>query len=246
MVRTLMFRLYQRAEKLIVPTLRFSQDIYAEKLIASLPEGGRWLDLGCGHQFFPEWMAAERAAVLSSKAAAFGVDLDWESLRGHPDIRNRTLGDLARLPFRAGSFDFVTANMVVEHLEDPAAALGEIHRVLKPKGVFLFHTPNVRHWVIRLAALTPEGVKRKAAAFLHERKEADIFPAHYRMNTPEAVRELAEKNGFRVAELAMVNTSATFVMLGPVALLELLVLRFLETRRGERHRTIIIARLEKR
>jgi ubiquinone/menaquinone biosynthesis C-methylase UbiE len=152
---------------------------------------------------------------------------------------------LAHLPFDAASFDFVTANMVVEHLEDPSAALREVHRTLKPKGKFLFHTPNVRNWVIRLASLTPDGIKRKAAVFLHGRKETDIFPTHYRMNTPEAVRELAERNGFRVVELATVNSSATFIMLGPVVLLELLATRLLESKRGERYRTIIIAKLEK-
>lgn len=45
-------------------------------------------------------------------------------------------------PFEDSSFDFVICKDVFEHLLNPELVISEIHRVLKPKGLFLFHVPN--------------------------------------------------------------------------------------------------------
>jgi SAM-dependent methyltransferase len=42
--------------------------------------------------------------------------------------------DLYRLPYRAGGFDHVFVCFVLEHLDDPAAALAELMRMLRPGG----------------------------------------------------------------------------------------------------------------
>jgi hypothetical protein len=44
--------------------------------------------------------------------------------------------DAGRLDFTDGSFDLVTAGFVVQVLDDPAAAIAEIRRVLAPAGMF--------------------------------------------------------------------------------------------------------------
>ncbi len=41
------------------------------------------------------------------------------------------VGDIHHLPFRTGAFDFVICAHVLEHLEDPAAAAGELSRVAR-------------------------------------------------------------------------------------------------------------------
>jgi ubiquinone/menaquinone biosynthesis C-methylase UbiE len=43
-----------------------------------------------------------------------------------------------QLPFESASFDFAVSTLVLCTVTDPAAALGEIHRVLKPGGRLLF------------------------------------------------------------------------------------------------------------
>lgn len=47
-----------------------------------------------------------------------------------------------RLPFPDGHFDVVLSMAVLEHVGDPAAALDETLRVLRPGGLALMHVPN--------------------------------------------------------------------------------------------------------
>jgi len=227
-LRPALYRWYWQAEKRITPRLRSSQYAYYERLRDALHEGSRWLDLGCGHQVFGEWMTREQQEVVGRSRAVFGIDLDWEGLRRHAAIPNRVSGDLQHLPFQTGSCDVVSANMVVEHLAEPARVLEEVHRVLRPRGFFVFHTPNYLHWGTLVAAALPDRVKKPLIWYLEEREEHDVFPVHYRMNTAQAVRRLAPSCGFRIAELAMVSTSAALKMLGPLVLLELLYIRLLD------------------
>ncbi|GAB88184.1 class I SAM-dependent methyltransferase [Gordonia rhizosphera] len=48
-------------------------------------------------------------------------------------------GDAHALDFPDSSFDTVTASLVFCSVTDPARALAEVHRVLRPGGLFLFH-----------------------------------------------------------------------------------------------------------
>lgn len=50
--------------------------------------------------------------------------------------------DGKRIPAEDNSFDAAISFQVIEHVEDVPAYLKEIHRVLKPGGIFLLTTPN--------------------------------------------------------------------------------------------------------
>jgi len=49
--------------------------------------------------------------------------------------------DVAKLPFRAGSFDLLLCTEVLEHVPDPDAALAELRRVLGQAGTLVLTTP---------------------------------------------------------------------------------------------------------
>jgi SAM-dependent methyltransferase len=49
--------------------------------------------------------------------------------------------DLLDLPFEDGSYDFVFASHVLEHIKEDDRALHEISRVLKPGGIAVIHVP---------------------------------------------------------------------------------------------------------
>jgi SAM-dependent methyltransferase len=51
-----------------------------------------------------------------------------------------------RIPFSDNSFDVVVSNQVFEHIPNPPPVLAEIHRVLKPGGMFLALFPDASVW----------------------------------------------------------------------------------------------------
>jgi SAM-dependent methyltransferase len=242
----LLVNTYRRMARRIVPGLRHPQHDYSEVLADCLEESARWLDLGCGHQFTPEWAWKPRNAALAARVPTVaGLDGDFESLRRHPDLRHKVCGTLEGLPFRAGSFDLVTANMVVEHLRDPLAALAEIRRVLSPGGRFVFHTPNWVNPVIRLASFVPQRIKDPLSSRLEGRDAADIYPAYYRANTPRRIEAQVRAAGFEVEKIRMAQTGAVTAVLGPLGIFELLMVRALTGPRFANYRSNIIAVLRR-
>jgi SAM-dependent methyltransferase len=54
------------------------------------------------------------------------------------------LGDLHAIPLAAGSFELVVSFQVIEHLEDPTFYVDALAELLRPEGLALVTTPNVR------------------------------------------------------------------------------------------------------
>ena len=53
------------------------------------------------------------------------------------------------LPYRDGIFDAVSCLDVIEHVLDPRHLLRELARVLRPQGILVLTTPNIRaYWHI--------------------------------------------------------------------------------------------------
>ena len=245
LLRSVLYGFYFKAERRIAPHLRSSQYAYYEALREALTSGCRWLDLGCGHQVFADWMTAEDVTVVQKSGVAAGVDLDWAALRRHRSLRNRVFGDLTALPFKSGSWDAVSANMVMEHLQDPALVLNEVHRLLAPGGTFVFHTPNFYHWITLAAWMIPERLKKPLLLFFEGRAGHDVFPTHYQINTAPAVRRFAARCGFEIVDVALVSSSGALKMLGPVVLLELLYIRLLERPKLAQLRSNLVVTLRK-
>jgi SAM-dependent methyltransferase len=226
--------------------LEHPQSAYYKRLRECVKPGFRWLDLGCGRQVVPHWGASnEEQRTLVKKAALFvGLDAD-AAIREHPLLKNPVIGWGDRLPFRDGSFDLITANMVMEHVTDPGVLLDEVWRVLSPGGRFLFHTPNRRYYLVMIASMIPDAVKKRIIAVLEKRQESDIFPTFYRMNTIERITEEAHAHRFRLETIQTAGPWGSFIKLGPLGLLELLVIRMLHTRALKNYRSTFVTVLEK-
>ena len=89
----------------------------------TLQRGARVLDAGAGEAPYRELFAH-----------CDYVTTDWtESV--HPGARRAdVIASLDALPLADASFDGVVCTQVLEHVANPAAALGELHRVLRPGG----------------------------------------------------------------------------------------------------------------
>ncbi|MCP5110091.1 MAG: class I SAM-dependent methyltransferase, partial [bacterium] len=157
--RRLCSRFYALASDLIVPGLHHTQERYFETVMEMFPEDAAWLEIGCGHQVFGGWMREQERLAADRSQTFVGVDLDRGALPHHLTLDLKAVARGENLPFFSGLFDLVTANMVVEHIEDPGAVFREVHRVLRPGGLFLIHTTNHQSWKIRFASALPSWLK---------------------------------------------------------------------------------------
>jgi SAM-dependent methyltransferase len=107
-------------------------------LLPALRPGMRLLDVGCGPGSITRGFA-ERLAP----GRVIGLDLSEETLAAaRRDAAERGLdnleydrGSVYAMPYADASFDVVYAHQVLQHLREPAAALGEMLRVLRPGGL---------------------------------------------------------------------------------------------------------------
>ncbi len=244
-LRSRLFNIYWTMRRILVPTLRYSQYYYEDTLKRHVTPAVSWVEIGCGHSILPSWRANEEHQLVKTCKAVFGIDYDLPSLKAHPNITKKLRGDITRLPFKSESFDLASANMVVEHLDNPGEQFKEIHRILRPKGMFLFHTPNAYGYGVVLSRFVPEFLKGKLIYLLEGRQEHDVFETHYKANTEAQVRELARKHGFEVVQLDLLSTDAIFAMVPPLAALELLWIKLLMTEPMRSLRTNMIVVLRK-
>ena len=98
--------------------------------------GERVLDVGCGPGFY----VAELLSQVGATGSVVGVDASPQTLAL---ARRRTQGqdnvvlhqaDVTALPVTDASFDRALSVQVLEYVADPAAALAELHRALRPGG----------------------------------------------------------------------------------------------------------------
>lgn len=108
------------------------------------------------------------------------------------------------LPFEAATFDVVLFNELLEHLRmNPIFTLGEVHRALKPGGVLLLSTPNLRSFRgIRNLLVRNQGHAVSAGIFeQYEKLETLGHMGHVREYTTREVSDLLTRIGFRVDKI---------------------------------------------
>ena len=98
------------------------------------------LDIGCGAGLLSNDCAKEGHLVT-------GIDLSPSSLalaeKESKNSKTRFIkANAEALPFEDASFDVVCAMDLLEHVESPGLVIKEAARVLKPGGLFFFHTFN--------------------------------------------------------------------------------------------------------
>jgi ubiquinone/menaquinone biosynthesis C-methylase UbiE len=151
-----------------------------------LPNGARVLDVGTGNGVVA-LIAAETAAARALNWEIHATDLARiDPTRHVPDGARRLAGiqfhasvATERLPFDAEYFDAVSGHYALEYT-DTAAALGEIHRVLKPGGDVQF----VLHHSGSVLVQAAQSSLREAQLVL---KESKLYRRLHRLVTMESV-----------------------------------------------------------
>lgn len=98
--------------------------------LALLPQGGAWLDIGCGNG-----VAVREAATERPDLTIVAFDLEPGFVAPHtPSNLLLMQADAGRLPLLGRCFDLVTAAHVLHFIDDKQQALDEWAAVLKPAG----------------------------------------------------------------------------------------------------------------
>jgi SAM-dependent methyltransferase len=120
----------------------------------------------------------------------------------------------ASYPFPDDMFSAVVSNYVVEHVAHPLEHLREVHRVLRPGGVYVFRTPNLYHYVAAVSAATPHRFHRLVVNRLRRSPpgSTEPYPTLYRMNSIRAVRRLSAAAGFREVCIDMVEKEPSYAV----------------------------------
>jgi len=179
-----------------------------------LKSGMSIIDCGCG----PGTITIDLAGFITP-GHVVGIDLEENQInlaRDHAleqkvsNVRFE-VGDIYKLPFPDNTFDAAFGHTVLQHLADPVKAAIEIHRVLKPDGIFGVREEDTAGFII--SPFTPKFEElmklyvrtwkhnggdpyfaRRQRAVLNEagftRVEASASAESY--GTPESTRKMGE------------------------------------------------------
>ena len=114
----------------------FGQAFTVQSLLSLLPPHWHVADLGCGTGNAAELLVPVVKKVIAVDQSEVMLDAARKRLTGSKNVEF-VQGDLEKLPLPDGTVDAAVCVLVLHHLPDPAAAIREMARVVKPGGVAL-------------------------------------------------------------------------------------------------------------
>jgi len=149
--------------------------------LGDLPPNSPILEVGCGDASFTKELARYSPDVTAIDISAAQIAENNQRFAGIKFLQH----DVAEpFPFADATFEVVWCSEVLEHLFDPAFALREMHRIMKPGGRLLVTVPYHGRFKNVLIAL-----------FKWDEHFVPSNP-HIRFYTKTTLGRLAEKAGF--------------------------------------------------
>jgi SAM-dependent methyltransferase len=194
-------RYYNRAHGFVDGTTEFH-----ELIAATVPTGARILEIGAGP-------TNQSSRFLAGLGEVHGLDPDPD-VRTNEHLASAEVLDGDTYPYEDGSFDAAVSDYVVEHVEDPAAHLREVARVLRPGAPYVLRTPNRWQYVYLVSAMTPHWFHARTANRLRalEDDAHEPYPTHYAMNSVGAIRRHAAGQGLGVETLRLIEKEPSYGM----------------------------------
>jgi SAM-dependent methyltransferase len=188
-----------------------------------LAAGSRVLDAGAGEGQYGGYFARQKYCGVDLAVGDAGWDYS----------KLDVVADLGALPFADGVFDAALHIVTLEHLREPARALAEMARTLKPGGRLLVAAPH--EWEVHQAPHDYFRYTRYGLAYLLERaglEVTEIRPAggYFRL----LARRLLNGLQFFTGGIRWLGFIPAVILLVPPAL----ILPFLDSLDGERNFTV--------
>ncbi len=178
---------FARQSKTFAASASIARQGETERVVEALGEArrGRTLDLACGPGLLTETLGRTARDVVA-------YDLTPEMLAQAKERCDRAglanvlyrQGPAEAMPFAEGEFDAAVTRLSFHHFASPAAAVGELFRVLKPGGT-----------VVVADLISPEDPEEAA---LQNALETLRDPSHTRALAGREMRDLIEEAGFQV------------------------------------------------
>jgi SAM-dependent methyltransferase len=162
----------------------------AQALCDELPTPITVVDFGAGRGSSTESKTPLHRRLTDLRApgrTVIGLDVD-EAVLTNPHLDEaHVIEPSGRLPLADASVDLLLSDWTFEHLDDPAFACGELARIVKPGGWLCARTPNKWGLIGMGARTVPNAFHVRALRRLQpERRDIDVFPTVYRLNTRAA------------------------------------------------------------
>jgi ubiquinone/menaquinone biosynthesis C-methylase UbiE len=162
--------------------------------LQEVPDDGTFVDVGGGRScVYSAAVPRDRGVKLVS------VDVSPEELALNSVADETRVADIAQgLPFGDAEVDLLVSRVVLEHVDGVPAAIGHMHRVLKPGGRTIHFVPG-RFALFALAAkLLPFPPLLRLLHFAIPASAGVVeFDVHYDQTDPVALKQLFERTGFR-------------------------------------------------
>jgi ubiquinone/menaquinone biosynthesis C-methylase UbiE len=178
---------------------RLVGDIFIEWL--DTPKGLRWLDVGCGNGAF-----TERLVDLCKPSEVVGIDpsgaqLEYarKRLASHRAVFQE--GNAHNLPYDEGSFDAAAMALVIQFLSEPAKAVAELARVVRPGGLIATYT-----WDAPGGGMPNQPVIRAIRSL----GIAYPFPPSIRHSTRDAMITLWNETGLEEVDATVIRVPIRF------------------------------------
>jgi ubiquinone/menaquinone biosynthesis C-methylase UbiE len=148
---------------------RFYQPAFRNIASAIAIDDGAFLDVGCG----PGWLSIYVAAG-KPELDAIGIDTNPAMIRLAEGNKGTRLNvtyremDAVEIIYPEGTFSAAAAIQSAQDWQDPAAVLSEVHRVLRPGGLFYIYTTDATAetipdgWIRRRGPWPPDAVIRRS------------------------------------------------------------------------------------
>jgi ubiquinone/menaquinone biosynthesis C-methylase UbiE len=166
-----------------------------------VPPGSRWADIGCGNGAFTQTLIERCAPSAVSALDPSEGQIAYARTRAGTELAEFRVGDSQALPYKDNEFDAAIMALVIAFVPNPAKAIAEMARVVRPGGMVATYM-----WDL-MGARSPTSPVHAAIQALGL---GQALPPSAEASRQEALRELWTATGLRSVETTVLRITVSY------------------------------------